>query len=406
MSLSLRWVGDEEAGRVARARWLCYAHAARDLAKVEESLRADGRAVGGDYVLAERDGVAVGTATSLSMTMRVRGAAVPCQGVAWVGAAKTERRKPPGVASAVMAETLRKAREREQVVSALMPFRASFYEHFGYGVVERRAEWTVPLSVLPAGGAGDADGWRPLDPADVQALAACRGRMLEGSQCDVERTAAGWRLFRHKEESGFAFVRAAGQDVTAWALLVHAHTHGKDILRVEDWGADSPSAFRGVLHFLATLRDQYFAAVLPLPADFPLNLLLRESQVPHRPVNHPTAEVKLVTRMQVRVLDHRRFLEALRWPAPTAGRATVAVRESEGHVSKFRLDVADGRAAVSPSDAAPGFECPDRIWAAVACGELPASRAVRLGLADDPGGHASVLDALAQGPVPFCTEYF
>ena len=32
-----------------------------------------------------------------------------------------------------------------------MPFRVSFYEHFGYGLVEQRDNWTVPISILPAG---------------------------------------------------------------------------------------------------------------------------------------------------------------------------------------------------------------------------------------------------------------
>ena len=32
----------------------------------------------------------------------------------------------------------------EQVISALMPFRGSFYEHFGYGIAECRCTWTVP----------------------------------------------------------------------------------------------------------------------------------------------------------------------------------------------------------------------------------------------------------------------
>src|SRR6185503_13598429 len=104
----------------------------------------------GDYLLADRDGEAVGTTTALSMTIWVRGAALPCQGVAYVGTIKTHRRGgangEKGVATQLMFETLRRARERREVVSALMPFRASFYEHFGYGLIERRHEWLVPLT--------------------------------------------------------------------------------------------------------------------------------------------------------------------------------------------------------------------------------------------------------------------
>src|SRR5205085_8545203 len=120
----------------------------------------DRRGKVGDYLLAQgADGRFVGTSTSLSMRMWVRGGSVPCQGVAFVGTVKTARRAASsskssterGIASQLMIETLRKARERGAVVSALMPFRASYYEHFGYGFAERRTEWTVPLSILPAG---------------------------------------------------------------------------------------------------------------------------------------------------------------------------------------------------------------------------------------------------------------
>ena len=46
-----------------------------------------------------------------------------------------------------------------------------------------------------------------------------------------------------------------------------------------------------------------------VPADLPLNWLLKERQVPHRLVNHPTAEIRPYTRMQARVLDHARLID-------------------------------------------------------------------------------------------------
>ena len=149
-------------------------------------------------LLARLDGDPVATATSYSMNMWVRGARLPCQGVAYVGTIKT-RRRSGGVASAVMAETLKKARERGQVLSALMPFRASFYEHFGYGLVERRAEWTVPLSVLPKGRVEGFEFVSEVDPA----MEACRQRMVEAGQCDIERSPGSWKVFGMNAREGF-----------------------------------------------------------------------------------------------------------------------------------------------------------------------------------------------------------
>src|SRR4051812_17306310 len=96
MGLNLRWVNDNERDRVAETRLRCYAFGTKDLDRYRDMIKHDGRAKAGDFLLAERDGEAIGTTTSLSMTMWVRGAPLPCQGVAWVGTIRTARRQAGG----------------------------------------------------------------------------------------------------------------------------------------------------------------------------------------------------------------------------------------------------------------------------------------------------------------------
>lgn len=404
----MRWVGADEGERVARTRLLCYGHASNQIERFRAGVSDDPRAGAADYLLAERDGEAVGTATSLSMTMWVRGSAVPCQGVAWVGTIKTHRRRNTGgegIATQVMRETLRAARQHGQAVSALMPFRASFYEHFGYGLVERRNEWTVPLSVLPQ---GDADGMRAMEPTDLPELMRCRQRSVERGQCDIERHDAGWAWILKRAEDGFIIVDRPepGGTVCGFLAIQHQHVNGKDILRVNEIAADDLPAVRRQLSFLASLKDQYASAAMALPIDLPLNWLLRETQVPHRSVNHAHAEWRAYTRMQVRVLDHKRLVEAMNLPADAKGRGVVEVRECEGHASRFSVDVSQGRASVESSHASPTFTCPDRVWSAIACGDLPATTALQLDLAAGEASAARTLDHFQAGPAPFCNEYF
>jgi len=123
MSLKLSWRGRESADIIALTRARSYAPGMGETAVYQQRLANDPRVTGDDLLLAERDGAAVGTATSYSMKMWVRGRAVKSQGVAWVGTVKTQRRLG-GVASQIMAEVIRKGRERGQTLSALMPFRA------------------------------------------------------------------------------------------------------------------------------------------------------------------------------------------------------------------------------------------------------------------------------------------
>src|SRR3954451_14992273 len=187
MPLSLRRItleNDDDLDRLARTRMLCYSAASSELDAIRDRLTVEPRNRSADFLLAEQDGVPVGTATGLRLTLWARGGSVPCQGVAWVGTIKTHRRGSTsgpggGVATQLMRETLRIARERGQVVSALMPFRASFYEHFGYGLVERRVDWTVPLAVMPP---GRFEGMRYYEDRDLAALVDCRQRVARRGQ--------------------------------------------------------------------------------------------------------------------------------------------------------------------------------------------------------------------------------
>jgi predicted acetyltransferase len=409
MSLKMRWVGEEDFDRVAETRAKCYGSAKKDLPEFQQRTRADRRAVSGDFVLAERNGEPIGTATCMSLSMWIRGSRVPCQGVGWVGTIKTQRRgsrgSEKGVASQIMHETLRRAREREHVVSALMPFRGSFYEHFGYGIVERLCTWTVPLGILPTGGFDDV---RFLQSKDLEALAVCRQRQVGRGQCDIERSPAGWDLYLKKWEDGWVAIdRGSDGIVHGYLAFADVEKNEKDVVNVSETGYEDIDGLKRLLHFLASLRDQYSFATLTLPADLPLNRILRETQIAHRLVNHPYAEVRSFTRMQIRVLDHKRLIEGLQLPAEKKGRVVVSVKECEGKETRFAIDVSQGRASVTFTRAATEFECADHIWAPIVCGDMKASVAVKLGLASATGsGVAEILDVFGEGAVPFCQEYF
>jgi predicted acetyltransferase len=411
MGLILRWVGEDELDRVAQTRMYCYGAASKELETYTARIRDDQRTRPGDFLLAERAGVAVGTTTSISFHMWCRGGRIPCQGVAWVGTIKTARRSgktggEKGIASQLMHETIRKARERGEVVSALMPFRASFYEHFGYGMVERRNDWSVPISILPQ---GDFQGIRFMQAGDLPLVQACRQRMVEQGQCDLERTPGSWAFFSPQWENGYCIVDqpTAGGAVGSWAYLVESIQNDLRYITVADAAWDSPQALVRQLHFLASLRDQYSEAILTLPVDWPLNWLLKESQLPHRPVDHAVAKVQTINRTQLRILDHAKFLSALMLPPESSGKATIGVRESEGDVSSFAIDLEKGHARHKPSAGSPDVEMTDRTWAAIACGDLPASTAARLGLIRVHSESAlKLLDAFAIGPAPFCNERF
>jgi predicted acetyltransferase len=304
-----------------------------------------------------------------------------------------------------MHEALRMAHRRQQVISALMPFRASFYEHFGYGLVERRAEWTIPISVFSA---GRFDSIRFLEPGDLPALYDCRQRMVKKGQCDVERSSEFWPHVRRNAADGLEIVDSPEPGtICGYLRLVNVRENDRNVLRAVDHIWDSPEALKRQLYFLGSLRDQYSAVVLILPPDLPLNLLLKETQLAHRSVEHPVARLSIQTRTQVRIMDHKRFLEALKLPQGLSGRTTIAIAETEGTTSLIRVDLSEGRMSVSPGTSSPDLECDDKTWASIACGDLDAAVATSLGLVrlNDPRA-LPVLQAFSVGPRPFLTEAF
>ena len=410
MSVTLRWVESDEMDRVAEARVLSYAPGRKELAQFQQQVRDEPRSGAGDWLLAETGGQAVGTATSYPLAMWVRGGKVSCQGVAFVGTIRTHRRRvggQGGVATLVMKEVLRAARERGMVVSALMPFRASYYEHFGYGIVERRKSWNVPLTVLPG---GEFESVRFYREGDFEELGKCRERVARAGQCDIERSAAMWRVYLKQAEVGHVVVDREGNGpVRGWMTIENQHVDGLDTVRAWwDFGYEDLATLKRFLHFLASLKDQYRFAAIQLPADLRLNLLLKEQQMTHRvSKNHPNAEARPFTRMQARVLDHKKLIEGMVLPREFSGKAVISVRETEGDVVKFEIDVTEGRAAVKPSDASADVEFSAPVWAMVVLGDLKASAAAELGLISVASAKAlPLLDVFASGPAPYCREYF
>jgi len=406
MSLILRWVGKDHADVVGSTHCHAFRPSPKEIPEHVEDVKSDGRVTGDDFLIVEHDGQVIGTATSLSLQMWVRQSRLACQGVADVSVIKTHRRRKiedQGVATRMMWETIRRARDRGQVVSALMPFRVSFYEHFGYGAIERRNIWTVPTSILPQ---GEFDGMRYYESSDEPTLAACRQQAVTQGQCDIERSASSWKQHFDRPFDGYVIVdrpEPAGP-VQSYLHMNQVAENGQDVLRVTHRDAISPAAFRRQLHFLASLRDQYAAVRLTLPADLPLHYLLRESQLPHRPVNHPAAALRTVTRMQLKILDHLKFLVAVRTAEHLNGSIIVRVLEAEGHSVTLVLDFQHGRIDGRLTEDSPQITCRDTTWAAIACGELKLTDAIRVGLAESD--LSDIPEPFIAGPVPFCDEYF
>lgn len=407
MPLNIEWTGRAQLERIARIRWQCYGNRENELESFIHRTRT-GRFMDGDVAIATENGIDVGTATSLSLHMHIRGKRLDCQGVAWVGASKSHRRRSGeerGVASQIMDALLHRARERRQVVSALMPFRGSFYEHFGYGLVERQHVWTIPTAILPT---GSGSNWRFGIQTDKQAMIRCRLKQAESGSCDVETSPAAMdEWFAYLTPDTQLFVDQQSDSIRAYLWLRTVIEEEKTVAVTVQPSFSDTEGLKSILRFLGSLKDQYGLARIILPVDVPLNLLIKEHQIPHRRVEHLSATCQMITRMQMRVLDHIEFWTGQQIPRSVNAQVTVAVREYEGNVSRFLLDLSSGTVQAGPSTAEPDLTVSDVIWASIATGALRCSTAADLGFVSVRRPEAvHALEVLSEGQTPFCYEYF
>ena len=412
MPLQANWLGRNDIERIADVRLRCFGVPADREKMVQRTL--NDRFDDGDVLVLSLDGVDIATATSLRLSLNVRGTILPCQGVAWVGTVRTHRRRRVdghGLATHVMMALRQMAVERGEPASMLAPFRVSFYEHFGYGIIERQATWTIPLAVMPD---GDTSGFsesphQPVSPADVgEALVASRRRQFLATHGDVDTTARSIQYWLGElKDVGYRLIDRDGSGTVHSQFTLGTEIMGGRTIAVvhRPWW-ESPAALRNLIAMLGTLKDQYSAARITLPADLPINWLLKERQLPHRPVEHAAATCTLTTRMQAAIIGPVRLCAALRTPTQVEGSVTLAVR-SRDEAQTWRLQFAGGRVNAESAAGEADGELEDTVFAALAFGDLSAGDASAMGrLTVRNAAAMPLLEALSAGPKPYCHEYF
>lgn len=233
------------------------------------------------------------TATAIHMTQNVRGALLPMGGVASVATHPAGRRQ--GFARQVLRHVLADMREQGQVVSALYPFRPSFYERFGYtGLPPERRATLTPADLAPL--------LRISVPGTVE---LARYAEVAGDVRDLtERVLPAVHGMALRADPELA---AARDDTDHWAAV--ARVDGRPVgylaYRIEQYGGvlsgwrflyRDPAARTLLLSWLARHVDQVSIVSLPLrPVDRPetwvtdVDLTVESRSQPYR--NAPMARI-------------------------------------------------------------------------------------------------------------------
>ncbi|MEU9824948.1 GNAT family N-acetyltransferase [Micromonospora chersina] len=350
---------------------------------------------GNRTLVVEEDGVTTAAVSAVPMRQNLRGAVLPMAGVAGVATHPLARRR--GHVRTLLHRLLDEMRDEGHPLTALYPFRASFYERFGYvGLPRRRTAVFAPADLAP------------LLRADLP------GEVV------WERVGAGydrWRAYTERclrERHGFAVFpdfRAVGlrDRDDRWLLTAvrDGETVGAVTYRIDDHGgtliaddllAADPYARASLLQFFARHVDQVERISVELAADELPELWLTDLSVHvEARVSRPGSPAPMA-----RLLS----LDALADQPVGTGRVVVELVGDRWLAGTHLLDGATGTLEVLPGDAAAVGTVPvARLTAAglsaLAYGVLdPAEVAVR-GLGEVPVDAAAELRRIFPRELPY-----
>ncbi|PZF93494.1 GNAT family N-acetyltransferase [Micromonospora deserti] len=231
---------------------------------------------GNRTLVVEEDGSTLAAASAVPMRQNLRGAVLPMAGVAGVATHPLARRQ--GHVRALLHQLLDEMRDEGHVVSALWPFRPSFYARFGYtGLPKPRTASFSPADLAPllraelpgeVGWERIATGYPVWREFTERCLRERHGFALFPDYRDVG--------LRDRDEHWLLTAQVGG--VVTGAVTYQIDDHG-GTLTADDLLVTDPYARALLLQFFARHVDQVARVTVQLPADELPELWLTDLEV-------------------------------------------------------------------------------------------------------------------------------
>ncbi len=324
------------------------------------------------------------------------GRSVPCTGVAAVGIAPEQRAS--GLASTLMAATVREIAAAGTALSALYPATQPVYRRVGYEQAGTMVRHRAEPSDMDA--SERRDGVRRATATDLPAMdrlyaewARCRDGHLDRN-AHLRRRAFG--LLSPEQER--VVVTRDGK-VVGYAALAREEAEGPvHEIRLVDFAFADGTAGRRLLSYLAAHRSMVRRVSWTGGAADEFAALLRE----------PDVAVERLYRWMLRVTCVPAALEARGYPAGLRADVPLEIDDPlvEGNRGRWRLRVADGRGrAERGGDGAVRLDV--NALAALYSGFRAPAAARAAGLAvEGPADALAALGACFAGPAPSMREMF
>jgi len=317
--------------------------------------------------------------------VHVRGDTHAMHGLSAVASPPEHRRQ--GYVGEMLRESLAASRDDGVYLSALWPFKRSFYGQYGWATCNRMVRHELPPERLAfARDATDGEFVR-LSEDDWERMDAVHD--ADGADLDltVDRTEEWWqkRILSGWEDDPFVYGWERDGDLDAYLTYTVESSEDTGTLQVRDWACADHDALLAVLAFLADHDSQVDEVAFWTGEDADVLDVLPG-------LEDATAELALGP--MVRLVDVPPALEALSYPAAAAADLVLDVTDplADWNDDTYRLTVEDGRATADRTDADADAELGVGALSQLAVGYRSADELATVGELD---ADDEALDALA-----------
>jgi predicted acetyltransferase len=353
-----------------------------------------------DILIASEQGRVAGALTLYRYSAYVSGSAIDCGGVGSVAVLPQFRLN--GIGRQLMESSFGRMRSMQLPLSLLYPFKQSFYQKLGYGLISDIQALTIPSSVVPR--FSERDNVHPLNDYELEELMACYDAYAKQNNFCLVRSADIWRMeLKRARRNRWSYWCCHSEGAITGYMLVEE----KDEVIVRELVYLTPLALRGLLGFLAVYKT-HSPLLIPYTRDEFFHLLMTD---PVDALNRPLFGLypfsgRFGQGLMMRIIDvpaamkQRRFRRA-------SGSVTFHLLDDQIALNSaaFTFVFKDGEAELIDGLSPNLISLTVSTFAQLFAGYMPFSSAVKAGLID-AYFDVSFLDEAFALPMPRCLDFF
>lgn len=275
---TVRSAQDSDLTQVVHLDRLSFAPLSSD-EEIKQEWFADGISLPGrKFFLAieTETGEGVGSYAQLDLRIWFEQQVFPAMGIAAVAVAP--HRRGQRIARLMLEHALTMGQEQNLPLIALYPFQHGFYRKLGWAWVEQMHQYRVSARYIP--GFRERSQIFPYHPDHQSSLQSVYDQAASHHNGWFQRQPWQWESRLKPAKGREIYCYRHGTELTGYVILQFTHLPPQAALSVvvQEWVALSAEAYRGILGFLASLRDQISTIVWnTYPAD-PFPHLLQEQR--------------------------------------------------------------------------------------------------------------------------------